>query len=306
MLFSGLACFSPSVHASLRSLWVKHGGSLTHSKQDFYQAKVFFCDGPDDPWVKELLSRSLIVRHARWISKSVSEQFAVPVSKYLLDDQFDPTKIAPAGPIPQGTKPTNNLTRKPLTPNRPLAASREESVLPVKYNTLKRALGSENRDESSVELDSRPLKKARIEPTASPQHPVSRTQSPALPAAPIPLFPTRAAHTIYYPSPANSSPPKTPNNSRPRLQADPLRRIDFTVFNPTPALPLLSFARPRPAYRCAANPRPNTNNTNNTQPPRPTIAALLRNPRADACVFAVFEMYRDKVFSAEKKALAEE
>ncbi|KAJ6469747.1 hypothetical protein C8R47DRAFT_1149844 [Mycena vitilis] len=286
-------------------MWVKHGGSLTHSKQDFYQAKAFFCDGPDDPWVKELLSRSLIVRHACWISKSVSEQFAVPVSKYVIDDQFDPSKIAPAAPLPQGIKPTNTLARKPLTPNRPLVASREEFVLPVKH--LKRALGSENRDESSVELDSRPLKKARIEPNASP---VSRTQQPALPAAPIPLFPTRAAHTIYYPSPANSSPPKTPDNSRPRLQAD-LRRIDFTIFNPTPALPLLSFARPRPLCRRAANPRPNTNDRalqpypSVTHSPRPTIAALLRNPRADACVFAVSEMYRDKVFSAVKISLVE-
>ncbi|KAJ7230571.1 hypothetical protein GGX14DRAFT_5791 [Mycena pura] len=81
MLFHGLGCFSPLVDASLRTAWVRHGGSIARSNQDFFRSQFFFCAGPHDPWLKE----SIIVRHAQWISKSVSEQFLVPVSKYILD-----------------------------------------------------------------------------------------------------------------------------------------------------------------------------------------------------------------------------
>jgi len=62
LLFSGLACFSPSVAPTIRKLWVKNGGSLTHTDDDFRRANYFFCDGMDDPWLNELLSRHLIVR----------------------------------------------------------------------------------------------------------------------------------------------------------------------------------------------------------------------------------------------------
>ncbi|KAJ6581145.1 hypothetical protein B0H19DRAFT_495224 [Mycena capillaripes] len=182
-----------------------------------------------------------------------------------------------------------------------------------KHNVLKRAVDSENRDDSSIEMDPRPLKKARIHPAVSPQQLIqelaSRIQSPAPSGSavlPISIFPNRAGRTIFYPSPANSSPLKTPNNPKPALHANiaPLQRIDFTAFKPTPALPVLSFPRPRPARRLTANARTNVNGTNNAQlaanPPRPTIAALLRAPRAKACVFEVTEMYRGKVFSCVK------
>ncbi|KAJ7272732.1 hypothetical protein B0H12DRAFT_593049 [Mycena haematopus] len=54
MLFGGkLACFSPSVDASLRSAWVNHGGAVTSSKQEFYRTDIFFCNGPHDLWLKE-------------------------------------------------------------------------------------------------------------------------------------------------------------------------------------------------------------------------------------------------------------
>ncbi|KAF7356980.1 hypothetical protein MVEN_01034400 [Mycena venus] len=300
MLFDGIiACFSPSVDASMRLAWVNHGGSLTNSKKEFYQAKVFFCNGVDDPWLKELLSRSLVVRHARWISKSVSEQFAVPVSKYLLDDQFDPTKIEPT---------SNSLTSpsKPLTPNQ-LPADREERPgIATKLNTLKRAFGSENRDESSTEIDFRPLKRARTQLVHSPQVAV-QTSAPRIQSPAPAIFPTRASRTdIFYPSPANSSPLESPNNRICTPHTQPPRRIDFTAFKPTPAMPVLSFPRPRPASRrrTAVNP----NNVENIPPSallannaaRTSIAAVLRADRADASAFVLSQPYKDKVFAADK------
>ncbi|KAF8196881.1 hypothetical protein K438DRAFT_1760333 [Mycena galopus ATCC 62051] len=247
-------------------------------------------------------SRSLAdgVRHARWISKSVSELFAVPVSKYLLDDQFDPTKIEPAA--------SNSSTRKLLDPNRPLAGREGLPKLPEiapKPNILKRAFNSENHDESSTEIDLRPLKRMRAQLVPSPQPVIqsSRPQSPA-PA----LFPTPAARTdIFYPSPANSSPLRTPNHSEPAPRgAEPLRRIDFTALKPTPSMPMHSFSRSRllPRRLTAPNPRTNTtNNENNPHPPslpsnptRPSIAAILRAPRCVVHRFVVSETYKDKVF----------
>ncbi|KAJ7777357.1 hypothetical protein B0H16DRAFT_1505216 [Mycena metata] len=321
MLFSGTAWFSRAVHAKTRDLWVKYGGSLI--KQDFHEADLFFCDGPNDPSLKKLLSRSLIVRHARWISKSASEQFAVPVSKYLLDDQFDPTKIEP--PL-QRRDPSKAATppRKPLAPTQP--PHEELGVIPAKPNALKRSLDSENRDESSIELDSRPLKRAR---TQLPQSlaAIRSLASPTLvgiiqPSAPIPIFPTRAGPTkLFYPSPANSSPPLPDSRAKLTPRADkPLHCIDFTTLKPDTsvlALPhidftalkpipsVLSFPRPRRAARCTANTRSHMNVANTPhlveatayKPPRLSIAALLRAPRADACVFEVSTTYRDKVFS---------
>ncbi|KAJ7876302.1 hypothetical protein B0H13DRAFT_2668725 [Mycena leptocephala] len=227
MLFNRMiACFSPSVPASLRSTWVQHGGSLTHSKHDFHQANVFFCAGTHDPWLQELLSRSLIVRHARWISKSVSERFMVPVSKYLLDDQFDLTKIEPAPLIAPASL-------NALTSNQPLRVSDEElatTVPKLNANTLKRPLGSENHDESCTEIDIRPLKRARIQPAPSPSpsppqlasvvqthnaHTSGIQSSPRTPCATRLTLPSRRyAHEIL-PLPSQLKPSQDPEPSEP-------------------------------------------------------------------------------------------
>ncbi|KAJ7355729.1 hypothetical protein DFH08DRAFT_955188 [Mycena albidolilacea] len=299
MLFDGIiACFSPSVDASLRSAWVKHGGSLTVSKQEFYQTNVFFCDGPYDPWLKQ----SLVVRHAQWISKSVSEQFSVPVAKYLLDDQFDPTKIASARQIPNNSL---KQARKPPTPHQPLVCHEEPPEIAAKPNTLKRAFDSENHDESSTEIDLRPLKRARTRPVPSPQFVATSGVHTPAPA----IFPTRAARTsIFYPSPANSSPLKTLNYPKPAPRAaKPLRRIDFTALKPTPTMPALSFPRPRPTRRStAADPRTNPSNDIPdsafvaNDPPRTTIAEILSAPRSAAYRFLVSETYQEKVFLCSK------
>ncbi|KAJ7708774.1 hypothetical protein B0H17DRAFT_1324899 [Mycena rosella] len=297
MLFHGiLACFSPSVPAPLRSAWVNHGGALTHSKDDFLRASVFFCDGPHDPWLEELLSRSLVVRHARWISKSVSEQFAVPVSKYILDDHFDATKI-PLAPHrrPPSVPPSPARTALPLT----VSNGRQELEDPQtaakpKPNALKRPLGSENHDDSRTEIDPRPLKRPRIQPSLSPRR------------SAVPTNASRAPVSV--PSPT----------SRPTHH--PLRRIDFTTFKSVPAVPVLSFPPPRPSRRRAKH-HPNDADvdascalpipSNDPQflepfeyiaapPPRTSIADLLRAPRGEACVFTVSETYCAKVFTCRK------
>ncbi|KAF7370957.1 BRCT domain-containing protein [Mycena sanguinolenta] len=254
MLFGGkLACFSPSVDASLRSAWVNHGGAVTSSKQEFYQTNFFFCNGTQDPWLQELLSRSLIVRDARWISKSVSERFAVPVSKYLLDDQFDLTKIEPAVQTPSNLfTPTSKL----LTANRPLACPEGPQKIAAKPNILKRGFASENHDDSCTSIDLRPFKRARTQPVLPPQL-VNQTSDPRIQSPAVVLFPHRAARTnIFYPSPANSSPLKTPSKAVPRAPKS-LPHIDFAALKPTPSLPVLSFPRPRPArhHRSFANPQ---------------------------------------------------
>ncbi|KAJ7460743.1 hypothetical protein FB451DRAFT_1499676 [Mycena latifolia] len=215
MLFHGIACFSPSVHASLRAVWVKHGGSLTHSKEDFLQASVFFCDGPHDPWLKESAFRA--------------------------------------------------ASRPALSPS---ASRTLVSIQP---------------------------------PVALPS-----------PVLPITVFPACTTRTKSYPSPANSSPIKTPNpkpNPRASKPVDPgVRRIDFTTLKATPALPVLTLpcsrpGRPRTRKHC-------NNRTHDTLlepvehvasgPPRTSIAELLRAPRAEACVFDVSETYRAKVFTCLK------
>ncbi|KAJ7272607.1 hypothetical protein B0H12DRAFT_1091254 [Mycena haematopus] len=118
-------------------------------------------------------------------------------------------------------------------------------TITAKPNTLKRAFDSENHDESSAEIDLRPLKRARTQPILSPQV-VSQTSAARIQSPAAALFPTRAALTdIFYPSPANSSPLKTPNKAARAPKS--LRHIDFAALKPTPSLPEFSFPRPRPA-----------------------------------------------------------
>ncbi|KAF8332486.1 hypothetical protein F5887DRAFT_45434 [Amanita rubescens] len=90
MLFADMkACFSPSVHSTYRKAWVSHGGSLTHAESEFYEAHYFFCDGLGDPWLPDLASRRLIVRHPQWIAQCVSERAIMPIAAFTLDSRFE-------------------------------------------------------------------------------------------------------------------------------------------------------------------------------------------------------------------------
>ncbi|KAF8997846.1 hypothetical protein BDQ17DRAFT_835106 [Cyathus striatus] len=95
MLFTAMACFSPSVPAFVRRAWVQNGGRLTHTDEDFRKADYFFCNGMDDPWLPKLRRYLLIVRHASWVMKSVSENFLMPIASFTLDANFDPSKVEP-------------------------------------------------------------------------------------------------------------------------------------------------------------------------------------------------------------------
>ncbi|KAF8643028.1 hypothetical protein AX16_009272 [Volvariella volvacea WC 439] len=92
---------------------VKNGGTITRSEEDFHRANFFFCDGPSDPWLNPLLAKSLVVRHAAWISKCVHEQFFVPVGAYILDDAFEIERILP---IEHETNPERSPAVKPSEP----------------------------------------------------------------------------------------------------------------------------------------------------------------------------------------------
>ncbi|KAF9485575.1 hypothetical protein BDN70DRAFT_592706 [Pholiota conissans] len=86
MLFSdNLACFSPDVPNAIKKLWVNNGGMVTHTPTDFHQAQYFFCNNVKDPWLNVLLSRSLIVRHASWVTVCIAEGFRMPIAPYTLD-----------------------------------------------------------------------------------------------------------------------------------------------------------------------------------------------------------------------------
>ncbi|KAJ6561138.1 hypothetical protein DFH09DRAFT_1364574 [Mycena vulgaris] len=294
MLFQGTACFSPAVPASLRSAWVKHGGSLTHSKDDFLRATAFFCDGPDDPWLKELLSRSLVgqsrgERRASPLTETkilVGSPFAVDIDIGVSTVRGSRVEIHPRRSIRRDQDSAGTTT--------PDALSCEELQTAPKPKTLKRSLDSENHDDSRTEIDPRPLKRARLQPDLSPRQPLSPTsasrtlvsiQLPA-PPSPTPLVPTQAP-----------SRPRT--RRRTRTLISPSVRIDFTAFKPIPAVPVLSFpARPRARDRhvVRSDVTPQLENIASA-PPRTSIAELLRAPRADACLFTVSETYREKVFA---------
>ncbi|KAH9945741.1 hypothetical protein B0H21DRAFT_743825 [Amylocystis lapponica] len=80
-----LACFSPSVSASVQQAWVAHGGTITQSsaRQSEQRAQFYFCNGKQDPWF------SRYVFHSSWIVKAAATKFLVPIAKYVLDDRYE-------------------------------------------------------------------------------------------------------------------------------------------------------------------------------------------------------------------------
>ncbi|GLB41554.1 hypothetical protein LshimejAT787_1001540 [Lyophyllum shimeji] len=153
MLFSGKACFSPSVPAVLRKGWVRNGGTLTHSVADFYQADFFFCSGLDDPWLSQLLSRSFVVRHAKWISTCIAEQFLMPVAPYTLDHRFDPSAIDL--PVPTPTYSEMSATSAPDSD----PASTASQPAAAQTNPLKRNFREVTADDSYHEINPRTAKR---------------------------------------------------------------------------------------------------------------------------------------------------
>ncbi|KAF9067998.1 hypothetical protein BDP27DRAFT_1327790 [Rhodocollybia butyracea] len=150
MLFKGFkGCFSPKTCARVRSIWVDNGGSIMQSEKEFHQTSCFFCVGTDDPWMKKLSKKNVIVLHVSWVLRCVEGQSLMPVSFFVLDDYFDPTRTIPASP--------------PLTPDstaEPLPSKQNKN--PISH--LKRTfldMNSSNQDEDYSPKRSRPTKRQR-------------------------------------------------------------------------------------------------------------------------------------------------
>ncbi|KAK0487443.1 hypothetical protein IW261DRAFT_1415129 [Armillaria novae-zelandiae] len=151
-LFEGrMGCFSPSVSKAILSAWVQHGGTLTHSVEDFHRADSFFCNGLEDPWLQKLLTRSFIVVHPNWILKCISEKFPMPISKYVLDGLFDSRKV--------------NFEDQCNKLQTPVVSSRTK-VESWRANLTKRP--HEDIENSFASIDLRPPKKPKLEPMSKP------------------------------------------------------------------------------------------------------------------------------------------
>ncbi|OBZ73845.1 hypothetical protein A0H81_06459 [Grifola frondosa] len=140
-LFSGNACFSPSVPMSIKQKWAAHGGIVAQSQSERSTAKYFFCNGLDDPWFKFLSQKiPIAVFHASWISTVVSSNFPIPICRYVLDDSY-------CDPVPAAEHRISFMNRTP-----------EQTPPNIAVRPLKRPLDIE--DEPQV--DCRPRKRARI------------------------------------------------------------------------------------------------------------------------------------------------
>ncbi|TFK85705.1 hypothetical protein K466DRAFT_525425 [Polyporus arcularius HHB13444] len=85
-LFVGSACFSPRVPSVVRREWTENGGEVAKLHREDIHATHVFCDGSDDPWFRNLYSRSIAVFHWSWVSEVVRAQFRLPISSYLIED----------------------------------------------------------------------------------------------------------------------------------------------------------------------------------------------------------------------------
>ncbi|KAI0315049.1 hypothetical protein OF83DRAFT_388938 [Amylostereum chailletii] len=144
-LFTGSACFSPAVHREDLLSWAAWGGTIARSEEERRNAKYYFCSGQvDDPWVKILSDKSLLVRSlwssdvygltirlaqvfdASWIAQAVKERFCISMSPYVLDGRAAPLPMKRAI---QGRQATHRVTAAPpalqqTTTSRPTPESR--------------------------------------------------------------------------------------------------------------------------------------------------------------------------------------
>ncbi|KAI0249678.1 hypothetical protein BJV78DRAFT_1225301 [Lactifluus subvellereus] len=120
-LFSGTACFSPSVPSRLLSAWGKrayialsrdicctgypnpsesHGGTVACTYEERRAAKYYFCSGAGDPWIAGISAQGLIVFDAAWIAHCVRETFRVAIAPYVLDgaDAVSTVSVEPDAP----------------------------------------------------------------------------------------------------------------------------------------------------------------------------------------------------------------
>ncbi|KAL5536723.1 hypothetical protein ACEPAF_546 [Sanghuangporus sanghuang] len=86
-LFSGPACFSPSIPVAVKDIWIAHGGSVAVVLKEKQLSQWIFCNGIGDPWLARYSVRPVVVFHANWVLASAASGFPLPLAKYVLDDE---------------------------------------------------------------------------------------------------------------------------------------------------------------------------------------------------------------------------
>ncbi|KZV96805.1 hypothetical protein EXIGLDRAFT_404846 [Exidia glandulosa HHB12029] len=85
-LFSGLACFSPSVAKDVGYAWEDHGGTVARTSDEKNSSTFFFCSGFHDPWLHTLVSRGVVVFCAQWVVDCSAAHTRIRIADYVLDD----------------------------------------------------------------------------------------------------------------------------------------------------------------------------------------------------------------------------
>ncbi|KAL5531281.1 hypothetical protein ACEPAG_4158 [Sanghuangporus baumii] len=87
-LFSGLACFSPSIPVAVKNIWIAHGGSVAVVLEEKQLSQWIFCNGIADPWLARYSVRPVVVFHTNWILASAASGFPRPLAPYVLDERY--------------------------------------------------------------------------------------------------------------------------------------------------------------------------------------------------------------------------
>ncbi|KAF9498142.1 hypothetical protein BDN71DRAFT_1443875 [Pleurotus eryngii] len=157
MLFGGKkACFSPSVPPNIRKAWIRGGGAIVRTHEEFYEADFFICNALDDPWVQKLMRQSKVVLHAEWVLQSVDAYLLVGVAPYVLDDFFCERNMSRQASHRQASHHSNPERDIP-----PEVTTVELEVAEEPSHSKKR--GHDIADLSAIDIIMRPSKRPRIQ-----------------------------------------------------------------------------------------------------------------------------------------------
>ncbi|KAG8776744.1 hypothetical protein FS842_000109 [Serendipita sp. 407] len=83
-MFSGLACFSPTVERETRELWKRYGGRIASSINELEGVQWFFAALGDCDWIRRLTEHGVTVHEQSWIVDSLKSGFTSLPSLYAL------------------------------------------------------------------------------------------------------------------------------------------------------------------------------------------------------------------------------
>ncbi|KIY73673.1 hypothetical protein CYLTODRAFT_485185 [Cylindrobasidium torrendii FP15055 ss-10] len=197
-LFSGrIAFFSPSVSASIRQRWLKHGGAIASDNHYLPDANAFFCNGPTDPWCEILSPHVILVLCPSWIIDCINERFILPVDHYVVDgpsgsgfapqfppelndrtfafDSFDADATLINDEIFFDPIPPLSISRTKLTCDAPSHKSRNKRLYDLVDKSregdpraFKRARTAKKHGEDTISLSPQLLKSLDASPSRSP------------------------------------------------------------------------------------------------------------------------------------------